>query len=146
MKVLHKVVRDLSQIIAQLLIIRDDLVVIDTETTGLATDDEIVEVAAVNLKGDALLDTYVRPRRLTSPNNRSIQRAPTFDQVMSQHSSLRDPTRSTIAIYNADYDLRLMDQSSTSDRFWQDRGNTHCVMRLYADFWGDWDKDRGVID
>ena len=40
-----------------------DLVIFDTETTGLGPDAEIVEIAALKVDGTVLLDTLVKPRQ-----------------------------------------------------------------------------------
>ena len=40
-----------------------DLVIFDTETTGLGPDAEIVEVAALKVDGTVLLDTLLKPRQ-----------------------------------------------------------------------------------
>jgi len=48
-----------------------------------------------------------------------------------------------IVIYNADFDLRLMQQSHASYRLpWKDSFKSMCLMKLYAEFRGEWDPRR----
>ena len=42
-------------------IMHDSLVVFDTETTGLRTSAEIVEISIISVTGAVLLDTLLRP-------------------------------------------------------------------------------------
>jgi hypothetical protein len=46
---------------------RQDWVLLNTETTGLGPDDEVVEIAVLDPTGRALLDTLVRPPRPIPP-------------------------------------------------------------------------------
>ena len=66
----HKTSAQLCAAVANLLE-RDDVLVLDTETTGLK-QAEVIEVSVINTKGEVLLDTLVRPR--TSYMNPHAQR------------------------------------------------------------------------
>ena len=39
--------------------------ILDTETTGLGDDAEIIEIAIVRMNGSVVMNTFVKPRRLT---------------------------------------------------------------------------------
>ena len=58
---------------------------------------------------------------------------------------LLSSTGRAIAIYNAGYDLRLLDQSSGGGQgsARRDRANTHCIMELYAMYRGEWSDTHG---
>jgi DNA polymerase-3 subunit epsilon len=43
------------------LLANEGAVIIDTETTGLGADAEVVQIAVIDMQGDCLLDTLVRP-------------------------------------------------------------------------------------
>ena len=47
---------------------------------------------------------------------------------------------SLIAAYNADFDIRMIKQSYTQYRLpWKDNLQNFCIMKLYAQFRGEWD-------
>ena len=100
--------------------------------------------------GRTLVNTLVRPRDPIPPEvteihgitNADVAKAPTFRQVMGAHGGrlrkLLDDSQRPIAIYNAVFDLRMVDQSLGTDRHYHRRANAHCVMHLYAQYYGDW--------
>jgi DNA polymerase-3 subunit epsilon len=45
---------------------------LDTETTGLAHDDEVIEIAVLDAAGTVLLDSLVRPAKACSPEARAV--------------------------------------------------------------------------
>ncbi|WP_275897043.1 exonuclease domain-containing protein, partial [Klebsiella pneumoniae] len=47
--------------------LRSDYVIIDTETTGLKDFDEIIEITIINMRGEILLNSLVKPSRLIPP-------------------------------------------------------------------------------
>ena len=78
-------------------LIEDDVVVLDTETTGLSSqDNELIEIAAVRLSGREVTDrfqTFVHPRkgvipeeivRLTGITNADVQHAPSAPEAVAQ--------------------------------------------------------------
>lgn len=126
-------------------------VYLDTETTGLDGWSEIVEICIVDYDGATLLDTLVKPRYPIPPDatavhgitNQMVRTAPTWAQVWNEIHGLLKNRR--VAIYNAEYDVRLMQQSHDlhalrwtfpDSSFW-------CVMKLYADYYGEWDSYHG---
>ncbi len=125
-------------------------VVLDTETTGLDNRAEICEVAAISSMTErVLVDTLVKPfnpipsdaTRIHGITNADVHHAPQFSQVMFGNlGELLDDTTISICIYNAEYDLRLIDQSLGIGRRYQYRDNIHCVMELYALFFGAWNE------
>jgi DNA polymerase III subunit epsilon len=121
-------------------------VFLDTETTGLDRSAEIVEISIVDLDGSILFESYVRPSasipaaatRIHHITNKMVEKAPTWPAVwpiVRMHLVTR-----RIAIYNEEYDLRLMQQSHGRYRLpWKENLKTACIMKLYAQFKGDWD-------
>ena len=47
--------------------LNSDHVIIDTETTGLMASDEIIEITIINMRGEILLNTLVKPSRPIPP-------------------------------------------------------------------------------
>ena len=127
---------DRNRAIARARVLLDrDPVVIDTETTGVGPVAEVCEIAIVGRTGETVVDTLVRqaaPYRLRPPGYTGSRTPPLRVPGASTGWS---PTifpvccrrRRAIAIYNAEYDLRLLDQSSGDGRgsAWRDRANTH---------------------
>jgi DNA polymerase III epsilon subunit-like protein len=119
-------------------------VYLDTETTGLNDQAEIVEISILDHAGEVLLDTLVRPRR-TIPldavrihgiRNEMVATAPTWLQVWPQVEAILNGR--TVGIFNADFDLRMFRQTHRINGLpWRAPDmQPFCIMRLYADFRG----------
>lgn len=69
--------------------LKSDFRIIDTETTGLADNDEIIEISIINMRGDVLLDTLVKPTRpipaaataINNITNEMVADAPSWQEV-----------------------------------------------------------------
>ena len=145
--------RDRAIARARVLLDRDP-VVIDTETTGMLPLAEVCEIAIVGRTGETVVDTLVRPGRpipseatgLHGITNAAVATARSFDRVEpDEFPGLLSSTGRAITIYNADCDLRLLDQSSGDGQgsAWRDRANTHSIMELYAMYHGEWSDTHG---
>lgn len=94
--------------------------VLDTETTGLHGDAEIVQIAIIDTSGRVLLDTLVRPTRAIPRDASAIHHitdervkdAPTFADIAPKLRALLAGQR--VIIYNADFDCRMLRQSATA--------------------------------
>jgi DNA polymerase-3 subunit epsilon len=119
---------------------------LDTETTGLGPTDQVVEIAILDPEGDPLVDDLVRPTISIPPDAVAIHGI--TDEMVREAPSWPDlwPTISPIlkgreiAIYNADFDLRLMKQSHQAYQMpWDVQARDFfCIMQLYAQFYGLW--------
>ncbi|HDG4082628.1 TPA: 3'-5' exonuclease [Staphylococcus aureus] len=119
--------------------------ILDTETTGLGDNAEIVEIAIIDASGKALLNTLVRPSKpipaeataIHGINDEMVKDAPTWPEIGPQMCRLI--SGKAMAIYNADYDIRLLEQT---DRIWNvtpkldSYPQTVCIMQEYAEFYG----------
>lgn len=94
------------------------VLILDTETTGLGDDDQIVEIAIINTQGATLLDTLVRP---TIPigaeaayvhglQDADLADAPTFADLWPQIAEIL--TGKTILTYNMRFDSAMLTQSA----------------------------------
>lgn len=126
-------------------------VYLDTETTGLNADDEIVEICVIDNDGSVLIDSLVKPTRkmkrevieLHGITNAMVRRAPFWPQIWPEIKKAISGRH--VAIYNAVYDARMMRQSHRQNLMkWRspDKTEFHCVMNLYARFYGEWDYKR----
>ena len=117
---------DRNRAIARARVLLDrDPVVIDTETTGVGPVAEVCEIAIVGRTGETVVDTLVRPGRpipseatgIHGITNAAVATGRSFGRVESdEFPGLLSSTGRAIAIYNADYDLGLLDQSSGDGR------------------------------
>lgn len=128
--------------------------ILDTEITGLDDLAQIVEIAIVDMTGQPVLNTLVKPTCLIPGeasaihgiSNDDVVDAPTWSQVFDQFKSLVSGRR--VVIYNADYDVRLVHQTSLANGL--DDSDFHarlgrsaeCAMLAYAEHFGDWNEYR----
>lgn len=134
--------------------------VLDTETTGLGHMDELVDIAIIDLNGMVLLDTLIKPLKLIPAeatrihhiSNVDVAGAPTLIDILPQLETIF--RNRVIAIYNAEYDLRIIYQSLQVHRLEKSsfgtmiydmlmaRRNVACIMKLYSEFYGNWNDYR----
>ena len=127
----------------------DNAVFLDTETTGLGDDDQVVEIAVIDIAGRTLLNTLVKPTRPVTDGAANVHgittaellQAPDFPTVWPQ---LLDAVRDRdVIIYNAMFDLRLLTQSATAHgivpvEMINVAATYSCAMQAYAEYWGDY--------
>ena len=122
---------------------------LDTETTGLDSKAEIVEIAIVDCDGTVLLESFVRPSRPIPPDatrihqitNEMVSSAPTWPALWPTVRGLL--LGRTIGIYNATFDERLMQQSLASYNLpMREYFDTFCILDTYSTYRGQWDAYR----
>jgi DNA polymerase III subunit epsilon len=123
-------------------------VILDTETTGLDYEAEIVQIAIIDLKGGILLDSLIRPDRPIPPaataihgiTDAMVADAPRMADLLPLLRSLLD--HHTVLIYNAEYDTRLLSQSGIPNLAgWPT--TFVCVMQWYSMYVGDYSEWHG---
>ena len=127
-------------------------VYLDTETTGTGLSANILEIAVIDHDGEILIDSLVKPVGRIDPDaqavhkitNEILAKAPRWGEVWDQVEAVL--SNRLVGIYNAEFDLRLMRQSHTSS--WMKWASppgmeAFCIMKLYAQFYGDWNTRRG---
>ena len=127
--------------------------IVDTETTGLKGDAEICEIAVVSHNGEVILDTLVRPVRsiprdatkIHGIRNKDVANAPTLPEILENEGKLILSDDTGLAIYNADFDLTLLDQSVCArnrhdllPKLGKARDRSADVMDIYARFYANW--------
>ena len=127
---------------ARELLIRRDWVVVDTETTGLAAFDQVLQVAVLDPSGRVLVDTTVRPTCEIHPRATAVHgfdlanlaSSPTYDRV---HDAIMTQLKGRRVIaYNSPFDERLLVQSATAWSLEPAQGLWECAMRRYAQYVG----------
>ena len=123
-------------------------VILDTETTGLNSTAEIIEISIINVQGDTLLDTLVKPKgkipidayEIHGIGSVTVKNAPNWPGIDDRVSDIIK-NASRVIIYNAGYDTRLMRQTRKLYNLPPLDIPPHhyqCAMERYAEFYGDW--------
>jgi len=131
--------------------------VLDTETTGLGDDAEVVELAVIDCAGAVLLDTLVRPSgpvpaeaaAIHGITDAMLADAPTWSEIHARFCDLVEGRQ--VVIYSREFDVRVINQ--TARRYGLqapqgfdlvlDQGSIHCAMQAYAEFRGEWSAEKG---
>lgn len=124
-------------------IIAERPVYLDTETTGLDSSAEIVDIAIIDSDGTELMNTLIHPMssipkqatNIHGIRNEDVTNAPTFADIQLNIGSLLYDR--LVVIYNRNFDLRLIEQSAKANLEFP---LTRCAMTLYAQFYGDWNE------
>jgi len=123
---------------------RDDILILDTETTSAGKGAEVIELSVINTKGEILLDTLIKPRvrkmnpfaqRVHGISLNMLDSAPTWPEILPQLAKLAD--RRTVLAWNAPFDRGMLEQTSDIWGLDHPRWLFVCAMRLYA-------KKRGI--
>jgi DNA polymerase-3 subunit epsilon len=137
-----------------------DWVILDTETTGISPQDEVVQIAVIAPDGEALLDTLVRPTRpipsqatlIHGITDADVADAPSFPAVYARLKEVI--AGKTVIIYNAPFDVRLIRQTLATHKLPApgiEDEQVECAMLQYSawigELWPDggykWQKLRG---
>lgn len=124
---------------------RRDVVILDTETTGLDSDAEVIEVALINTRGERLVQKLALPKGRI-PRSASRIHGLTLDTLKREgasdwtqvHQDLMPALRAatTVIVYNAAFDRRLLQQTSARHNLALPDIAWHCAMLDYKAFHG----------
>lgn len=130
---------------ARALLAAADWVILDSETTDLGDDAEIVQIAVLAHDGTTLLDTLVKPSAPIPAEATAVHKitdahvadAPAWPVVAPQLLAAVGTKR--IIAYNADFDRRMIEQTgrlagSIGALF----AKWECAMLAYAAWYGDY--------
>lgn len=127
-----------------------ETVILDTETTGLADDDQIVELSIIDMQGRTLLDTLVKPTVPIHPKAQAVHgirhadvlKAPSLPELASKLDTILRDRR--VITYNARFDGRLLEQTYAAHDLEPPQGISYdCAMLAYASWYrpgGRWQK------
>ena len=111
-----------------------ETVYLDTETTGVSADDEIVELTIIDDNGEPLINTLVKPvyhsnwpgaERVHGISPIDVRHAPTQSQISDDIRKTVKGKR--VVIYNAPYDSQYLPEL-------EEAAEVRCCMREFADF------------
>ncbi len=128
-----------------------DWLVLDTETTGLETDDEVISVAVVTATGEVLFNERVRPTQRIQPGasavhgitNDMLADVAAFTEVYPRLSEVLAGWR--ILAYNAEFDHRMLRQTCERYGLPAIEVKWDCVMELYAAAYNRWSNQVGFV-
>jgi DNA polymerase-3 subunit epsilon len=124
-------------------------VYLDTETTGLGDDDEVVDLAVVGWDGTVLIDTLVRPKRQIPPDATNIHHltdhdvrfAPSWCEVYPRLCNTIAGKR--VVVYNAAYDFKIISGCCRHDGLPMPLAPWDCAMHAYARYRGEVNRRSG---
>jgi DNA polymerase-3 subunit epsilon len=125
---------------------KDKYLILDTETSGLDDDDEIIQMAIIDLDENVLYNTLIKPKAKKSISRDStlihgltkkdLAEAPFFEtEVFKFIDIIKDKT---ILMYNAEFDARLLRQTCYANNCEEFTLSCWCVMKEYSKFVGEW--------
>lgn len=128
-----------------------DCLFLDTETTGLRVNDEIVEISIINHKKQVLFNSLIKPVNpipddaiaIHGITNEMVANAPTWAEVHEEVS--RIVKSAPLVIFNAEFDMQMMAQTAALHGLppiTADKG-LHCALWLYAAYFGEWKPEDG---
>ena len=127
------------------LIGRRDVLILDTETTGLHKNSEIVDLAIVDTTGRTVMDVPVMPQGyipagaakvhgLTKARLKALVARPWPDHHGAFLSAIR--SAAVVCVYNLAFDMRMLDQTmgryGLDDEGVVDQVSEICIMLDYA--------------
>jgi DNA polymerase-3 subunit epsilon len=120
--------------------------VLDTETTGLDSEAEILQIAIIDQDGQVALDSYVKPQEpidedgrafdVNGISNAMVTGAPSFADLYPQIAALL--AGRTVVTYNVDFDRRMLWQACRRYDLPLIEADWNCAMVAYAEWYGDW--------
>jgi DNA polymerase III epsilon subunit-like protein len=122
--------------------------ILDTETTGLGTDAEIVEIGIIDDQGGIVFESLIKPRApipeaataIHGIGNADVADALIWAEVHERVSRIIKGR--SVAIYNAAYDTRLLLQTADQYGLRPSFFAAWCAMLEYAKWWGEWDDQK----
>lgn len=122
-----------------------EYVFLDTETTGLDDDAQVVEIAIVDDTGAVLFESLVRPTVPVEPGAQAVHgigpeklaSAPAWPEIAGRVRAALDGK--TVVIFNSDFDTRILAQTAAAHgdpADWVRELDTRCAMYRAADVYG----------
>lgn len=124
---------------------------LDTETTGNGPADEIIQIAVLDDDGQVVFESFVKPSVNITPEAQRVHGISETDLASALRWFHVWPkveailAERAVGIYNADFDLRLLQQTHAKFRirWFSESAGIFCIMKLYAQFHGEWNPRTG---
>ena len=121
-----------------------NVVFLDTETTGVRTTDDIVDIAIVATNGDVLFEQLVKPARPIPPetsafngiSNKMVAGAPDLQEIYPALAALL--TDRVVVAYNVEFDRSMLGGALGRRGLpWLESTRWSCAMEAYAAYNGE---------
>lgn len=120
---------------------KDKYIILDTETTGL-DDDEVVQIGIINLEGETILDSLVKPTisipetasNIHGITNEMVSEAPSIPEL---HPKIIEALKDKfVLIYNARFDIDLLAYSYDAHnlKYLEIDNKSDCIMEWYSQY------------
>lgn len=121
----------------------DDMIILDTETTGLSPSyDELLQVSIINGKGEVLFDSYFKPNAASWDEAQAVnhispemvKNSPRLNEKAYEISQILDKAHKIVG-YNVDFDLDFLwlnGAGGSNDNF-----KKVDVMQMFAPIYGE---------
>lgn len=122
---------------------------LDTETTGLSANDEVVEISVVDHHGKEVFQSLIKPgmaipydsSRINRITNEMVAEAPSWPAIWERLGPLLQDR--LVCIYNAEFDMRILRQTHQKWKLpWKDIFSPVCAMKLFAAYQGEWNAQK----
>ena len=122
-----------------------DCYVLDTETTGLGNNDQIIEIAVCDASGRVCYEQRISPSVPINPKAEEVHgislddlaECPQWPEIVDSLQTLL--TGQTVVIYNSDFDLGMLrstSQAFETDDAWLNTLSIRCAMELSVQAFG----------
>ncbi len=117
----------------------DEYVLLDTETTGLGSNDQIVELAIISTGGEVLYNKLLRPScpigeramRVHRITEEMVSTAQSFKEQWPEIEQARGGRG--IIPWNAAFDARMLVQTAMASKITLRKMDFYCAMRGYTE-------------
>lgn len=123
---------------------KEKYLILDTETTGLSYDDEVIEIGIIDLDGNNKFYTRIKPtRNEISDGAYNVHRIsedmlinqPTFKEVFNELIQVIE--NKTLLVFNTSFDLRMIEQSCDELELKQLKAilfDNKCLMKIMTNY------------
>jgi DNA polymerase-3 subunit epsilon len=129
-----------------------DVLILDTETTGLDFGSEIIQIAAIDATGQTLFNTLIKPLHPIPIQASNINGITDGMVVNAQPWTTFYPWMVELVVYgryqkrltfNAAFDTKMIRSSCHANSIpHMNMGFWDCAMLRYAGWWGEWNEYR----
>lgn len=128
---------------------KDNWLIIDTETTGVDSTAEAVQIAVIDHEGNEVFHSLVKPlspipagaTAVHGISNEDVSLSPLFSTIYDELKELIG--HKLLIAYNADFDKRILAQSCRFHSLPVFSNDWDCAMERYAEYHGDYNSYRG---
>lgn len=119
--------------------------ILDTECTGLTEQDQVIEVAVVDINGNVMINTLLQCHVPIAPKAQEVHRitledlqnanVPDYPSIHQHLVSLISAR--PVVIFNALYDVQMLRQTAAYHGLVLPEFETHCLMRQFSLYYGE---------